>query len=655
MPKKKAPALAAPDSSGPPAPAAGSLAADTAAQERAESRRVSLALMPTVMRSYTDLPHANVKNVKGLVHQAAMLCLSDQEFASYVQIGLEGYYKSGGRWCVLAGRGLLAYKSRFKPGTRALFNVPCLAVDLAQDGAVPPGLTITCLMFQPADDSALTYVTQGPRLAHPSAEAQQQQPTPAAVVDAAGASAAAGAEAAAPLPNPPLPPAPRARLVPLLETDAVSPSACACSEGAAHLGLIVGGVLEEVGLNPATDTEFCVALKNALTLEYGEGTWHVFLGQALGSGAPTQQQKQQQQQLVTKAPSQLEGAGGGAGAAAAPPLPPPPPQRSFSPKELLGFAAVDPKAHVAALAPPRFTPGSFMEVELSPRRAAAATAAPGSAAGPRRYQLMFFMTGEGEVGRRAATQVLGLLPTFLESTNLGLWLAEPLIAARVVLNAIGFACFLGYAWLTHGHSNACGRLSAPSVGGGAAAGGGGGAPPTLFPQASPPLEHQGGGALSGSVHGALEAYLFTPCAYLFGHALRALDLFSSDPATAASALGLPALPFAVPLATGSGGDLFVLPEGGSGGGGGGGGAAAAAAAAAAACTNGAILEADLRLARGRFLIFVTLVCIIVSIVVLKPTQKIGNSMRLREVLSGISRQGAQEAARSIRAPAPEKK
>jgi hypothetical protein len=92
------------------------------------------------VRTHTDLPPASLKSLRALAHRAAQQCHSDQEFAALVQLGLEGCLPAAGRWCVLAGRGTVAYRCRFQRGTRALLRLPCLAVDLARDGTAPPGL-----------------------------------------------------------------------------------------------------------------------------------------------------------------------------------------------------------------------------------------------------------------------------------------------------------------------------------------------------------------------------------------------------------------------------------------------------------------------------------------------------------------------------------
>ncbi len=522
--------------------------------------------MPVLLRSHTDLKAAMLKPVKGLVHHAASQCLSDQEFAAFVQLALERYSGAGGRWCVLAGRGTLVYRCRSHKGTRALFRVPCLAVDLAKDGSAPPGLTLSCLIFQPMDDDRVPTVQLGPSLTIPSVLPVAEQP------------AAAEQPELQPAPQPQLlPPAevPRAALAPLLQADTPSPSACASPDGAAHLCSIVGGVLQTLGLHPGVDADFCAALKEALTLEYGNGTWHVFLGQALPGAA----------------------ASSSAAAAAATT----PPSRKYTAAELLGHAASSPSAHQAAVAPPCFVPGSFMELQLDPRqcRQPSNPASPASTTtslsaqplspGPRRYNLMLFQTS------RAAREAAGLPGSGqLHSA----WTEQPLVVLRVLLNAAGFAAFVGYVALTHGQSNACSRLKGSTPAAAAAAAGTAAEPTSFF-------------SLD-----ALDAVL-QPFLQLLGRSTHVLGLFSGTPGVAEASLGLPVL------------SALDFPP-------------------TAPCSMQEVLAADLRIARGRVCIFATLCLLILSVVVVKPVQKLQDSSRARGAATAITRQSAAEAAQRVR-------
>jgi hypothetical protein len=183
----------------------------------------------------------------------------------------------------------------------------------------------------------------------------------------------------------------------------------------------------------------------------------------------------------------------------------------------------------------------------------------------------------------------------------------------VVLNALGFGTFVAYVVLTHGYSNACSRLK-----GGVVPLGGFATPPPAPPL--PPLDAAAPAAWL-SAQAALHTWVLAPALAILSRAYHAFDLFSSQPGAAEAALGLPVLS---PIALG-------LP--GEGGG----------------CTPSDTLAADLRIARGRFLIFVTLCAIILSVVVVKPAQKISDSAHARSVLSALTRADAVTAARGLRA------
>jgi len=486
----------------------------------------------------------------------------------------------------------MAYDVRFDKKTRAMFNVPCLTVDLAKDGTAPPGLVATFLIFQTIGSEKMEAPLCS--LAPPLARGGET----ATSVEGPGSLAADATES-----NPPLPPssgAPsstnekhsnflRPKLLPLPKDSTVYPSPSGSKEGVAHVALLVGGVISTVGLNPDVVVDFCTATKKALTEEYGS-TWHVVLGVAV-AGAPKQVAQTKQEKA---APGASQGQSSVCAVASKSSTSATKSARVYTEKELLGATFVDKDAHSSGVAPPRCVPGSFVEIDIplqsvskkagknhqhSPEKGSSGDSVSPSA--PAIYRITLFQTspGWGEEEREVGGGSL-----------MGPLAKKPLVAARLIAYALAFVAFLSYTLLTFAHDNSCAREGLSFISGVQEGG----------------KTNEFGGSSIGFFH--TSASLVRT---LLSKLYHCLDCFHWDPLLAHASLNLPLL---------NPDESFSLK-----------------------CSTRSIVLAELRVARGKVLLFASLLLIMLSILVIRPASLIHSSMKTRAVISQISRASALEA------------
>lgn len=253
-----------------------------------DRKRFMAAVKPTVVK--TNMKSTQKEAVAGIVHQAAVLASSYRELAAFIRIALT---KLDGSidWSVVVARSVF-FQAKQRDRAAAVVSVPALVADLfllahgklvtdvptvVSEALASKRFQFSVMVFkcgssmaevaaeanmppppQPADVKWLTDAQLAVPVGHTVVRAQQAPLATITSGAAAGASAGAAAAAAS------------------AGSSSGSSAAHPAGDPVSDILRVVGGVQRAVGLNAASEGDFCRSLQAHLGRRYGD-TWHVVL------------------------------------------------------------------------------------------------------------------------------------------------------------------------------------------------------------------------------------------------------------------------------------------------------------------------------------------------------------------------------------------